>query len=404
MVRIRTLLSATVLCCSAVQAIAASPGARPEDWGPRTDRARISAGGTHTCAVVGDETIYCWGSNSQARLGLGVSGGSFATPQRLASSHRAVVVAAGPVHSCVATPEGRAKCWGSNLDSQLGLRDNPDSPAPQEVGGLDGVRSVAVGQGHSCALLAGGTVRCWGAGGFGQLGSGGFQGRAIPEDVSGLADAIALTAGRFHACALRAVGAVVCWGNNQDGQLGSGSTGDAASVPTTVAGLSDAIAIAAGDQHTCALRRAGSVVCWGGNAFGQLGRGSLTPSSTPVAVSGLGGVTSISAGSSHTCARRVDGTARCWGSNSAGQLGDGTSGTVRSSPVTVLGLDRVVSITAGGSHSCAMLANDTLRCWGDGSSGQLGNDLRVAQSLPAAVADLAGSVSARVVATGAFHS
>jgi len=85
-------------------------------------------------------------------------------------------------------------------------------------------------------------------------------------------------------------------------------------------------------------------------------------------------------------------------------LGDGTSGTVRSSPVTVLGLDRVVSITAGGSHSCAMLANDTLRCWGDGSSGQLGNDLRVAQSLPAAVADLAGSVSARVVATGAFHS
>lgn len=404
MIRMRTLVLATIVCCGAFQAVSAASGARPEDWGPRVDRQRISAGGAHSCAVVGDDTIYCWGNNAQARLGLGSSGGTFPTPQHLASSHRAVVIAAGPVHSCLATPRGKAKCWGSNLDNQLGPRDDLGSTAPQEVIGLEGVRSVAVGEGHSCALVAGGNVKCWGAGGFGQLGSGGFQGRAIPEDVSGLTDAIALTAGRVHVCALRAAGTVVCWGNNQDGQLGSGSLEEAAAVPVAVSGLSDAIALTAGDQHTCALRRAGSVVCWGGNASGQLGRGSLTPSRTPVSVSNLGSVTSISAGQSHTCARRVDGTARCWGSNSAGQLGDGNSGTVRTSPVTVLGLSRVVSIAAGGAHSCAMLANDTFRCWGEGASGQLGNNLRVSQTLSAAVVGLAGSVSARMVATGALHT
>ena len=116
----------------------------------------------------------------------------------------------------------------------------------------------------------------------------------------------------------------------------------------------------------------GTARCWGNNWFGQLGDGTTTERHTPVAVSGLSNAVAIAAGNYHTCAVLGDGTARCWGRNDYGQLGDGTT-TERHTPVAVSGLTNAVAVSAGGDHTCAVLSDGTARCWGDNSDGQLGD-------------------------------
>jgi alpha-tubulin suppressor-like RCC1 family protein len=186
--------------------------------------------------------------------------------------------------------------------------------------------------------------------------------------------ATAIAAGEFHTCALLDDGTARCWGDNFFGQLGDGTTTISRTTPVTVSGLSNVTAIAAGWGHTCAVLNDGTARCWGDNFFGQLGDGTTTISrTTPVTVSGLSNVTAIAAGLYHTCALLTDKTVRCWGSNRYGQLGDGTRGVSRTTLEAVSGLSNVTAIAAGGSHTCAQLGNETARCWGFNEYGQLGN-------------------------------
>jgi alpha-tubulin suppressor-like RCC1 family protein len=214
------------------------------------------------------------------------------------------------------------------------------------------------------------------------VGDGKFQGPSIPTRVAGLSGVTAIASGDGHVCALLSGGSMRCWGRNNQGQLGRGtfdddtrSEGEPELFPAPVAGLDGARAVAAGYEHTCALR-GGSVVCWGSNTKGQLGNGTNVDSARPVAVTGLTGAAAITAGGEHTCALMEGGSVRCWGSNSDGQLGSGRSAgemVVSTVPVPVVELSGVTSIAAGYGHTCALLSDRTVRCWGRNGTAQLGS-------------------------------
>jgi alpha-tubulin suppressor-like RCC1 family protein len=179
--------------------------------------------------------------------------------------------------------------------------------------------ALSAGEVFSC-VVDGGRVACWGFNRHGQLGDGTYVQRAAPARVVGITDAVQVASGVDHACAVRKTGAVMCWGDNTHGQLGDGSTTDRLK-PVVVAGLSDAVEVAAGHAHSCARRRSGAVACWGSNAAGQLGDGTRTDHRRPVAVAGLTRVAEISAGGDDSCARLTDGKVACWGTDARGETG-----------------------------------------------------------------------------------
>jgi alpha-tubulin suppressor-like RCC1 family protein len=168
-------------------------------------------------------------------------------------------------------------------------------------------------------------------------------------------------------------------GSNEFGQIGNGAGGVGAPDVTdpaqgVVINLTDVVAIAAGNFHTCALQVIGSVRCWGDNVVGQLGNdfdGSFQPA--PVRVQGLTDVVAIAAGLGHVCAVRIGGTVHCWGDNFLGQVGSQNDFFV-GTPFQLSDITNAVGIAAGREHSCALLVNGRAKCWGRNDEGQLGNN------------------------------
>jgi alpha-tubulin suppressor-like RCC1 family protein len=233
---------------------------------------------------------------------------------------------------------------------------------------------VAAGSNHSCALQPGGTVLCWGDNSNSQLGNGTLGGSVTGTvAVTGLTDAIALAAGARHTCALKTNGSVVCWGDNRRGQIGDGTINDMRANATVVIGLTDAVAITAGDADTCAIKANASVVCWGNNNSGQLGDGTTATNVAPTAVTGLTDAVAINAGDVHVCVLKASGAVVCWGDNRKGQIGDGTTGNIRTTTVVISGLGDVVALSGGLLHTCALKANGSVACWGFNGSGELGD-------------------------------
>jgi alpha-tubulin suppressor-like RCC1 family protein len=233
--------------------------------------------------------------------------------------------------------------------------------------------TISAGQVHTCALNAAGEAFCWGPNSFGKIGTGDPETaiRTLPRAVAGGLTFKSIAAGGNHTCALRPSGSAYCWGLGSSGQLGTGSTANRLT-PSLVAASLVFTRIATGYAHTCGLVASGTLYCWGNNFYGQLGIGGNTNRSTPTAVPGRTFVR-ISTGGSHTCALvTVPGTAYCWGFNENGEVGDGTT-LHRNVPTRVSGNRIYQDIAVGFSHVCAFTAQFRAFCWGWGAPGQLGN-------------------------------
>lgn len=375
-----------------------------------TDAVSIAAGPGYTCALHRNKTVSCWGYNGAGRLGNGQIGeaGSSAVPQQVAGVTDAVSLSVGFAYACVIHEGGNVSCWGRNWSGQLGngihSNDEPDdtvnSAVPVPVKNLSGAIEISAGYAHACALLKNGTISCWGKNENGQIGNGRFpHGRttAARVDVVNVADADAVAAGGNHTCALREGGTVSCWGNNSYGQLGSG-TPEAepdTAAPTSVASIAGAAAIATSENHACAVMEDGTVSCWGNNSSGQLGNGSSginrddrsENTATPVTVMDIHDAKEIATGWDHTCALVEDSTVNCWGSNSFGQLGDGTNRS-NSAPVKTADISDAIAITAGWDHAYALRRTGNIYCWGNNLDGQLGNGTNSSSSVPVRVAEI----------------
>jgi len=357
----------------------------------------VAGGGFHACMRLPDGTVQCWGRNNFGQLGNGDGNlADSSVPVAVRGLTTATRVVTGDSHTCALLGDGTVQCWGVGDSGQRGDGTfNNISTVPVAVVGLSNAVAVAARGYHSCALLLGdGTVWCWGRNVDGQLGNGtrapvdcspGSCGSSTPVRVGGITGAAAVIAGGYHTCALFGDGTAQCWGRNDDGQLGDG-TFTTSSTPVPVGGLTGAGAVTGGFYHTCALLGDGTVQCWGRNAEGQLGDGSSIGTRAPTRVIGITGALAVSGGFQHTCALLSDGTVQCWGRNAEGQLGDGTT-TSSSTPVRVGGVTGAVAVSAGILHTCALLANGTVKCWGavGNGFGQLGNGATTGSSTPVTV-------------------
>jgi alpha-tubulin suppressor-like RCC1 family protein len=357
----------------------------------------IAAGGFHTCVLLTSGGIDCWGYNYFGQLGDDTISDPETcypvepcsrTPVEASGITDATAITAGGDHTCALLANGSIDCWGDNSYGQLGDGTKEyRSPTPVVVSGVTDATAITAGWDNTCALLTGGTVKCWGDDSNGQLGNGTKEnGSATPVTVSGITNATAIAASGLHTCALLAGGSIDCWGANGLGELGNGTTEESL-IPVAVSGITHATAITAsgdgGEPHTCALIAGGSIDCWGENYFGQLGDGSKEYiSTTPVAVSGITNATAITAGGLNTCALLAGGSIDCWGAH--GLLGDGTNEESRI-PVAVSGITNATAITAGFNHTCTLLASDSIECWGENGFGQLGDGKTEDSDLPVTV-------------------
>ncbi len=323
----------------------------------------LTAGYRHTCALMRSGAVRCWGRGSSGQLGRGdvETIGDDETPASagvVPLGGRAMAISAGASHTCAVMRSGRVRCWGDGGSGRLGYGTTDtvgDNETPAGVGDVPlGGRATAVaaGDGHTCALLRSGAVRCWGDGAPGQLGYGTTD--DVGDDESPAAagnvplggEAIALTAGSYHTCAVLRGGRVRCWGSSDgtfgfggEGRLGYGDTENIGD-DETPASAGDvqlggtAIGVTAGTNHTCALLRSGALRCWGAGDTGQLGYGDnlrIGDDEAPATAGAvpLGGTAvAVTAGGFHTCATLRSERVRCWGNGGGGRLGYGDEVTV----------------------------------------------------------------------------
>ncbi|HAP74833.1 MAG TPA: hypothetical protein DCR14_01980, partial [Acidimicrobiaceae bacterium] len=386
--------------------------------------------GAHTCAIVRGGQVTCWGDNTYGQLGLGSTAmvGDNETPRlagqvALPSGFRATALSLGEFHTCALLGGGRVLCWGLGADGRLGtgttanVGDNDSVAGEGTLVGLPGGRSataITSGLAHTCALLDNGAITCWGLGADGRLGYGNTNSIGDNETPSanpasgglvptpgGMA-AVAIGAGAHHTCAVLADGSLTCWGYGGDGRLGYGNTNSIGDNETPSANPVNGgrVALGAGvkvkevsggERHTCALRTDGKVACWGSNAFGQLGSGAGTSASatvgdneTPDSLAtdavvpvNTTEVTAVSAGWAHTCVLGATSRVHCWGTGSAGRLGYGNTTTIgddesaaAAGQVSFPLLSR--QVVASNSHTCAVLSDGRVFCWGYVGEARLG--------------------------------
>lgn len=280
----------------------------------------------HTCARRKSGTVLCWGNDSHGQLGNGARASS-SRLVKVEGLQDAVELAVGRDFSCARRKAGSVACWGNNEFGQLGdgrgTKPGALSLRPVTVAGLRQPIQLSAGEFHVCALEQAGKVQCWGRNTEGELGDGKSGSRIKPVTVAGLDDVVDLVSGHRHSCARTRAGKVWCWGDNAKAQLGPAAGREAKrNTPVEVTGLANVAELAGGSDHTCARLQTGRVMCWGSNAAGQLGpRSTAARLPTPTAVRGMADAVDIALGAEHTCALRKTGEVACWGSNEHGSLG-----------------------------------------------------------------------------------
>lgn len=259
------------------------------------------------------------------------------------------------------------------------------TPAAAATLNLTGATQVSVGEHTTCARMSSGAVNCWGDGQQVHMERYGQVSKSVAFAHESAANVEQVEVNRTNACARHTDGSVSCWGVIFKHKDGGGFT-PLLTAPTVVAGITDAVDIAAMEGTFCAVKANATVVCWGRNNLGQTGQPLTTPEvEAPTAVPGLTSVTDVVAGGGHFCARRTDATVRCWGANPDGRLGADTGGEPSPTPVNP-GLTGVLQVDAGSFHTCAVVqvsSNEQVRCWGANGSKQVGAASGDSYSTPA---------------------
>jgi alpha-tubulin suppressor-like RCC1 family protein len=264
---------------------------------------------------------------------------------------------------------GTLGCWGVGDVGQIGDGTTQARTFARSLRLAEGkLTDLALGEHHSCAVFDGHAAYCWGDGGRGQLGVA-VPRSLVPVATGDRSDAeMIVRVGRAHTCVRLGHGdRLRCFGADDEGQLGASPPSSPGARASAAWDRGAAIrAVALGDAHTCVAYSRSSA-----DAESVLCRGRAVAAPREPLLSGVA-VTALVAGAAHTCALLEDRTVRCWGKNDAGQLGDGTTSD-SAVPVSVLDLAGVQEIAAGARHTCAHLSNNTIACWGDNSHHQLAN-------------------------------
>lgn len=270
----------------------------PSGTAPLTGVGQIAVGNNHTCAVLSaDGSVLCWGNDQDGQLGNGVENGDQFLPVNVVEESGsplsgAVGIQASDRHTCALMSNGAVRCWGYNYHGALGTGNNTDSayagpPVALPSEGVAISTSTAQSGGTTCAVTVDTNVYCWGYNGFGLLGNGEVGGSesspqlVIYPDESPLAGAVGVSLGAGFGCALLDSGEVRCWGRNNPGNLGIGFGGGSLPTAQTVLSpdgsgdpLTGVKSLDAGFQHTCAVLETDEMVCWGPDSGGALGNGS----------------------------------------------------------------------------------------------------------------------------------
>lgn len=397
-------------------------------------RVILAAANSISCVIKADKTLKCWGSSSSGQTGKGTKTNDFGdaanemganlTPISLGTGRTAKAVAVGGFHTCAILDDDTLKCWGESANGQLGLGTTTDrgdgagemgdSLPTVDLGTGRTAKSLALGLGHSCAILDNNTVKCWGFNSVdGELGLGdttprgdgaGEMGDSLPVVNLGTGrTALQISTGGSHTCAVLDNNTLKCWGYNLYGQLGQGDTnsrgGAAGEMGDSLAAISlgtgrTAKFVTSGQHFNCAILDNDTVKCWGRNQFGQLGQGDTTDrgdgagemgDSLPAVNLGTGRTAkAIRSFWTSTCAILDNDTVKCWGGNAKGELGQGN--------VTVLGDgagemgDSLPTVDLGtrfvprafptsncrSTHNCVISTTDGIKCWGDNLHGEQG--------------------------------
>ena len=317
-----------------------------------TEARSVAAGGNTTCAVRIDTTLWCWGTIDSSLAAAGnVMRTNVSTPSKLPFINvKSVFV--GAQHSCALLLDGAVWCWGSNRFGQLGNGTTTSSVTPVLVVGHT-FTSVAIGTDFTCGIDTKNAVWCWGSNAFHRLGVSGSSSRLFPTKVPKVS-AQMVAAGDAFTCVINTGEKVQCWGRNNYGQLGT-VAGLSRNLPNSV-GIKKPLTLVAGQEFACATTQAATTWCWGRNRYGQLANGSNIAKWKPQKVltsAAMGNITSITAGSSHACGLNPSSsTLWCWGLGSSGQLGDSASSQRPSGTIV---WQNGVSLNSIGTDSSARL-------------------------------------------------
>jgi hypothetical protein len=378
---------------------------------------QIVTGERHTCALLSDGSVKCWGLNTEGQLGYpGVASvglPSSVGPVSITNVPGVTVtaLAAGWMHTCALLSDGTVKCWGWNDFGQLGYGhtknigddEAPSAVEPVSVTTLPGVTVKAIAAGrHTCALLSNDTVKCWGAGPLGYGNANAIGDDELPSAVEPISVTTtpgvavrAIRVGFYNTYALLSDGSLRGWGSSGWGELGYGNTNTVGDdeLPSSVGPVSVTATpgvtvedVSAGRNHTCAILSDGSVKCWGaifqdnGVGYGNvnpIGDNELPSSVGPISLTTAPGIKAkqIVSGIAHSCALLTDDTVTCWGWSGQGELGYGNVNTIGDDElpssagpvsVTATGSPKVVALSAGSSayNTCALLAGGAAKCWG----------------------------------------
>jgi alpha-tubulin suppressor-like RCC1 family protein len=402
----------------------------------------VSTGARHACILMADGAIRCWGVNQFGELGTGTLDDSGTPVPVVGLRGKATAVTTGIVlyfdyatfafgHTCALIADGSVQCWGNNREGQLGNGESGEgkySTQPVTVSGL-GQPAVSIHTDwlETCALLADGSVKCWGGPDHGPMPK---QIEGLPHPMKALADRCAIDdagvlycwqegqagaarrtdlpgpvtaygAGKAE-CLATIDGDIWCNGYNGEGMLGNGQGGLEREDPVDVYGLRHGVVtVTGGEEFACALMESGQARCWGGNDWGQFGNGLAFSSTVPAPPVELPSIVQLDAGKDHACARTENGEAYCWGANDKRQLGS-DAGPKSAVPILVPNMSgTAVQVAAGGSHTCALVALGNVQCWGSNVFGQAGGQSPDYLE-PTTVAGLAAPSSS--IGTGVEHT